>query len=117
MDDQRDYAEERAVAAAYAEEMAAELAEEERQAADELVPHPITFTARREYGLKTLYLSVGWMDGHNDESGVSVDLTCGAGVGGGHMRLTVTKGGRRVSETIDMTAEIHQWAKRLEALL
>lgn len=60
-----------------------------------------------------LQLTQAWIDGEGD--GAEFTLTCGAGLGSGHVRLTVKVGETRVTESFDIRDLTQAWAKQIIA--
>ncbi len=61
-----------------------------------------------------LHFSMGWIDGTDpSDPEVSFSLTCGAGLGGSHLTLTVHVGDKRICEKVNMLEAIEPWVRRL----
>lgn len=76
-------------------------------------PRTVTFEAELEEGRQTYLLMQQWIGGEGKGTGLEFDLTCGAGVGNSFMRLTVRRGGKMVSELVDITSGLTAWVTRL----
>lgn len=72
----------------------------------------VTFDAKKSSG--GLVLMQQWISGQDDDGALKFDLVCGAGVGNQFMRLTVEKGGKRITEVVDIRDGLQQWVQRIE---
>jgi hypothetical protein len=73
----------------------------------------VTFQAKRVENTGAMFLCQSWIEGEGD--GVKFDLVCGAGLGSPLLRLTVTKGDKRVAELVDIRDGLTAWVNRLVA--
>lgn len=54
-----------------------------------------------------------WLTGKSSDGEVEFDLSCGAGLGGSTVKLTVTCAGHRVVESFDIRPLVSAWVDRI----
>lgn len=55
-----------------------------------------------------------WVSGNSDDKTLTFDLTAGAGLGNPLLRLVVEKGGKRITEVVDIRHGLQLWVERIE---